>query len=252
MNLPEIASRETWLAARTALLAQEKELTRRRDKLNADRRRLPMVAVEKDYVFTGPDGDVTLADLFGEHRQLIIQHVMYDPSWEEACPGCTGSLDELNGGVLAHLAHRNTAFAAVSRAPYPTLAAYRARHGWDYLPWYSSYGTSFNYDFHVSLDESVAPVSYNYKTAEELQAAGMTWVTGEQPGMSCFLRTPDGIFHTYSTFARGTDQLGGVYSFLDLTALGRQEEWEEPKGRASFASLPFFTDEAKLEQSCDC
>jgi predicted dithiol-disulfide oxidoreductase (DUF899 family) len=253
MSLPEIVSRESWLTARTALLAEEKELTRRRDKLNADRRRLPMVKVDKDYVFTGPDGDTPLADLFGVHSQLIIQHVMYDPAWEDACPSCTGSLDEMNGHLLDHLAHRDTAFAAVSRAPYPKLAAYREKHGWDFLPWYSSFGSSFNYDYNVSLDASVAPIMYNYRNADELQAAGLTWFLGEpseQPGVSCFLRTPDGIFHTYSTYARGTDQLGGAYSLLDLTALGRQEEWEEPKGRsAKQFEGPNFTTEPK---SCDC
>lgn len=268
MSLPEIVSREEWLVARKALLAKEKEETRRRDALNADRRRLPMVRVDKDYVFTGPDGEVTLADLFGDHRQLVVQHVMYKPEWEDACPGCTGALDELNGPFLAHLAHRNTAFAAVSIAPYPKLAAYRDKRGWDYLPWYSSAGSSFNYDFHVTIDPAVAPVYFNFRDADELRAAGMTWVTeepSEQPGFSCFLRTPEGIFHTYSTYARGTDHLGGAYGFLDLTALGRQEEWEEPKGRSAavFANTPFFTDDntasvgagaegSAKKADCDC
>ena len=254
MSLPEIVSREEWLTARTALLTEEKELTRRRDRLNADRRRLPMVKVETDYVFTGPDGEARLADLFGGRRQLIVQHVMYDPAWQDACPSCTGSLDEMNGHFLAHLAHRDTAFAAVSRAPYPKLAAYRDRHGWDFLPWYSSFGSSFNYDYHVTLDASVAPVVYNYRDVDGLRVTGMDDLTEgshEMPGLSCFLRTPDGIFHTYSTYARGTDHLGGAYGFLDLTALGRQEEWEEPKGRASLvrANTPNFTAEPT---SCDC
>lgn len=258
MSLPEIVSREEWLAARKALLAEEKELTRRHDALNADRRRLPMVRVEKDYVFAGPDGNVRLAELFGGKSQLIVQHVMYDPAWEDACPGCTGALDEMNGHVLAHLAHRDTAFAAVSRAPYPKLAAYQDKQGWTYLPWYSSFGSSFNYDFHVSLDPAVAPVYFNYRDADELRAAGMAGLTeepSEQPGVSCFLRTPDGIFHTYSTHQRGTEHLGGAYSFLDLTPLGRQEEWEEPKGRAAavFANVPFFTDDVTAKKNdCDC
>lgn len=258
MSLPEIVSREEWLAARKALLVEEKELTRRRDALNADRRRLPMVRIEKDYVFTGPDGEVRLADLFGDKNQLIVQHVMYDPAWEDACPGCTGGLDEMNASLLAHLAHRHTAYAAVSRAPYSKLAAYRDKHGWDFLPWYSSFGTSFNYDFHVSLDPSVAPVYYNYRDADELRTAGLDGLTqkpSEQPGYSCFLRTPDGIFHTYSAYARGTDHLGGAYAFLDLTALGRQEEWEEPKGRSAavFANAPFFTDDMTAKKTdCDC
>jgi predicted dithiol-disulfide oxidoreductase (DUF899 family) len=258
MSLPQIVSREEWLVARKALLEKEKEETRRRDAVSADRRRLPMVRVEKDYVFTGPDGEARLADLFGGHHQLVVQHVMFDPAWQDACPGCTAGLDELNAHFLAHLAHRNTAFAAISRAPYPKLAAYQDKRGWDLLPWYSSSGSSFNYDYHVSLDASVAPVVFNYRESDELRAAGMAEVTegaSEISGMSCFLRTPDGIFHTYSAFARGTDHLVGAYGFLDLTALGRQEEWEEPKGRSAavFANAPFFTDENTMKKSdCDC
>jgi len=256
MSLPEIVSREEWLTARKALLVREKEITRRRDALNADRRRLPMVRVEADYVFTGPDGEVRLADLFGPHAQLVVQHVMFDPAWEEACPGCTAGLDELNARFLDHLAHRNTAFAAISRAPYPKLAAYRDKRDWDFLPWYSSFGSSFNYDYQVSLDPAVTPVVFNYRNEDELRAAGMAEVAeraSEISGMSCFLRTPDGIFHTYSAYARGTDHLGGAYGFLDLTALGRQEEWEEPRGRSAavFANTPFFTEENSAK-TCDC
>ncbi|MEV0272252.1 DUF899 domain-containing protein [Hamadaea sp. NPDC050747] len=256
MSLPEIVSRDQWLTARKTLLIREKELTRQRDALNADRRRLPMVRVETDYVFTGPDGEVRLADLFGPHTQLIVQHVMFDPAWEDACPGCTGALDEINAPFLDHLAHRNTAFAAISRAPFPKLAAYREKRGWDFLPWYSSAGSSFNYDYHASLDPAVTPVMFNYRDADELRAAGMAEFAEEASeisGMSCFLRTPDGIFHTYSAYARGTDHLGGAYGFLDLTALGRQEQWEEPKGRSAavFANAPFFTEENSAK-TCDC
>ncbi|NUR72807.1 MAG: DUF899 domain-containing protein [Hamadaea sp.] len=262
MSLPDIVSREEWLTARKAFLVQEKEVTRRRDALNADRRRLPMVRVDTDYVFTGPDGEVRLDDLFGGHSQLVVQHVMFKPEWEDACPGCTGALDELSAPFLAHLAHRNTAFAAVSRAPYPKLAAYRDKRGWDFLPWYSSSASTFNYDYHVTLDPAVAPVVFNYRDADELRAAGMADMADEPSeisGMSCFLRTPDGIFHTYSTYARGTDHLGGAYGFLDLTALGRQEEWEEPKGRSAavFGNSPFFTaentaTEENTAKACDC
>ncbi|MFL6072967.1 MAG: DUF899 domain-containing protein [Mycobacteriales bacterium] len=234
MSLPEIVSADEWLAARVALLAREKELTRQRDALNADRRRLPMVRIDKDYAFEGERGPARLADLFDGARQLIVQHVMFDPAWDEACSACTASLDEVAPGLLDHLRSRQTAFAAVSRAPYPKLAGYRQRKGWTF-PWYSSHGSDFNYDFHVSLDESVAPVNYNYRGRDELVAAGMDWLTGspqEMPGLSCFLRDGDAVFHTYSTFGRGTEQVGGAYGFLDMTALGRQEEWEEPKGRA--------------------
>jgi predicted dithiol-disulfide oxidoreductase (DUF899 family) len=246
MSLPAVTSREQWLAARQELLAREKELTRLTDALNTSRRKLPMVRIDKDYVFTGPDGAASLRDLFGPSRQLVVQHVMYDPAWDDACPSCTGSLDELSDGLLAHLRTRDTAFAAVARAPFAKIAAYKARHGWDFA-WYSSYGSDFNYDFHVSMDASVAPVQYNYRTEAELKDAGMAWILdepSEQPGVSCFLRDGDAVFHTYSTFGRGAEHLRGTYALLDITALGRQEEWEEPKGRAAEAlqAIPVFAE----------
>jgi predicted dithiol-disulfide oxidoreductase (DUF899 family) len=235
MSLPQVVSREEWLAARQELLAQEKELTRRRDALNADRRRLPMVRIGKDYVFEGPGGPATLPDLFGDSRQLIIYHLMYDPAWEKACPGCTAGMDEWSPVLTEHLKVRDTAFAAVSRAPYAKIAAYRTARTWTF-PWYSSSGSDFNYDFHVTLDAAVTPVVYNYRTQAQLAERDPDWATGgssEMPGFSCFLRDGDAVFHTYSTYARGTEQAGGgAYALLDLTALGRQEEWEEPKGRA--------------------
>jgi len=230
MSLPEITTREKWLAARVELLAREKEHTRRYDALNADRRRLPMVEITKSYTFTGPDGGLTLADLFAGRSQLIIQHVMFAPDWDAACPGCTAALDELAPGMLRHLESRDTAFAAVSRAPYPKLAAYQRDHGWDF-GWYSSYGSDFNYDFDATLDESVKPGgTYNYKPQAGL---GEDATEGEVPGSSCFLRDGERIFHTYSCWARGGDTLGSAYSLLDLTALGRSEDWEEPKGRVA-------------------
>src|SRR3954447_21295281 len=176
MSLPEIVSAQEWAAARVALLAREKELTRQRDALNADRRRLPMVRIDKDYAFEGEPGQVRLVDLFDEARQLIIQHVMFAPEWEGACSSCTASLDELAPGLVTHLRSRDTAFAAVSRAPYPKLVRYREGRGWTF-PWYSAHGSDFNYDFHVSLDESVAPVRYNYRDRDELVATGMDWLT---------------------------------------------------------------------------
>lgn len=246
MSLPEVATPQEWLAARTRLLEREKELTRARDALNADRRRLPMVRVEHDYAFTGPDGPVGLRDLFQGQRQLVVQHFMFDPAWDEGCASCTAAVDEVSDGLLTHLAARQTAFAVVSRAPYPKLARYRQARGWR-VPWYSSDGSSFNYDFHVNLDAAVAPVLFNYRDADQLRVAGLGWVTeqpGEQPGYSCFLREGEDVFHTYSTFARGCEQLGGSYAFLDMTALGRQEEWEEPRGRAADAraAVPDFAD----------
>ena len=162
MSLPEIVTREEWLAARTDLLVREKDHTRQRDALNADRRRLPMVEISKTYTFEGPDGTVALADLFDGRAQLIIQHVMFDPAWDAACPGCTAGLDELAPGMMQHLASRDTSFAGISRAPYDKLAAYQAAHGWDF-GWYSSYGTDFNYDFDATLDAAVKPAVYNYR-----------------------------------------------------------------------------------------
>jgi predicted dithiol-disulfide oxidoreductase (DUF899 family) len=239
MSLPNVVSRDEWLAARKELLAKEKELTRRRDALNVERRMLPMVAIEKEYVFEGPDGAATLLDLFEGRRQLIVAHFMFDPSWDDGCPSCTAGADEMSPGLLGHLHARDTTLAYVSRAPLAKLEDYKARRGWTF-PWYSSYGSDFNYDFHVTLDESVAPMEYNYRTPEEHRHAGTAYyVEGDQPmempGSSYFLRDGERIFHTYSTFGRGAEQTGGSYYFLDLTALGRQEDWEEPKGRAADA-----------------
>jgi predicted dithiol-disulfide oxidoreductase (DUF899 family) len=240
MTLPNIVSQEGWLAARKELLAGEKEAVRAKDALNARRRMLPMVRVEKDYRFEGPQGPVGLRDLFDGERQLVVQHFMFDPSWEDGCSSCTAAVDELSDGLLRHLRARSTVYAVIARAPLPKLDAYRAKRGWT-IPFYSSYGSDFNYDFHVSLDDSVAPVMFNYRGPDELRAAGQGWVLDEpmeQPGMSCFLREGDEVFHTYSTFARGTEQAGDSYGILDMTALGRQEEWEEPKGRADTSRGP--------------
>jgi predicted dithiol-disulfide oxidoreductase (DUF899 family) len=239
MTLPEIVSREEWRAARLALLEREKELTRARDALSADRRRLPMVEVAKDYVFTGPDGEVGLLDLFEGRLQLLVGHFMFAPEWEDGCPSCSAGADEVNEGLREHLAVRDTRLAYVSRAPIDKIERYRAKKGWTF-PWYSSYGSDFNYDFHVTLDPAVAPVEYNFRDAAGHAAAGTGYyVEGdfpiEGPGLSCFLRDGDRVFHTYSQYARGAEWTGGSYAFLDLTALGRQEEWEEPKGRSAAA-----------------
>jgi len=240
MSLPDVVSRDQWLEARRELLDREKEATRARDALNADRRRLPMVAVDQEYVFEGPDGPVTLADLFGGKRQLIVQHVMYGPDWEKPCPGCSASLDELSQGVLDHLGTRDTTFALTARAPYGKIAATAKERGWSSFPWYSSFGSEFNYDYGVTLDTERGLVDYNYRPIPEALGDEQT---AELPGFSCFLREGDEIFHTYSTYGRGTDILVGTYSLLDLTALGRQEDWEEPKGRVETArgGDPTFT-----------
>ena len=199
MAFPEVVSPEGWLEARLALLAEEKEETRRRDALNAKRRRLPMVRIDKEYVFDGPQGPATLADLFGDSRQLIIQHIMFGPDWEAACPTCTNAVDELSDGLLAHLRDRDTAFALVSRAPLDKLEAYRVSRGWT-VPWYSSYGSDFNYDFQVTLDASVPQLYYNYRPEPGLLRGEQST---EMPGHSCFLRDGNEIFHTYSTYRAG-------------------------------------------------
>jgi len=246
MALPEIATREEWRAARTDLLTKEKELTRVRDALNADRRRLPMVAIDKPYAFEGPEGAASLLDLFASRRQLIVVHFMFDPSWDDGCPSCTAGADEVSPGLLEHLHARDTTLAFVSRAPLTKLDDYKARKGWTF-PWYSSFGSDFNYDFHVTLDESRAPIEYNYRTLAEHQETGTAYYfEGEQPieepGTSYFLRDGDRVFHTNSVYARGAEMTGGSYAWLDLTALGRQEDWEEPKGRADapHAAQPDF------------
>lgn len=238
MSLPKIASRAEWLKARTALLEKEKAFTRQRDELNAERRNLPMVPVEKDYVFDGPTGPVHLVDTFEGRPQLIIYHFMFDPSWENGCPSCTAGIDEVSPGFLEHLHTRDTTFALVSRAPLAKLERWKAKRGWD-LPWYSSYGTDFNYDFEVTIDESVGVDRYNFRTKKEYEANGEQFFDSEQPfempGRSCFLHVDGTVFHTYSQYARGLESTGGSYYFLDLTALGRQEDWEEPKGRSESA-----------------
>jgi predicted dithiol-disulfide oxidoreductase (DUF899 family) len=231
MSLPQIATRDEWLAARTALLAKEKELTRARDALNAERRRLPMVEVTKDYRFEGPDGEVGLLDLFEGRRQLIVKHFMFDPEWEDGCPSCSAGTDEMTDGLFEHLHRRDTTLVQVSLAPLAKLEAWKATKGWT-IPWYSSHGSDFNYDFGVTLDAEHRV--YNFRPID---------LEGEMPGQSAFLRDGDRVFHTYSWYARGAEMTGGSYYWLDMTALGRQEDWEEPKGRADAArgAVPDFT-----------
>ena len=249
MPPPKVASRDEWLEARKELLAKEKEMTRARDELNVQRRELPMVEITKKYEFEGPAGKVGLVDLFEDRLQLIVGHFMFDPDWDDGCPSCSAGADEVSKGLIEHLQARDTTLAYVSRAPLAKLEDYKARKGWTF-PWYSSFGSDFNYDFQVTVDESVAPAIYNYRTKEEHVAAGTGYYFDaeqpiEQPGTSCFLREGERVFHTYSTFGRGAEMLGGSYYWLDLTALGRQEEWEEPKGRAESvraASPDFATD----------
>jgi predicted dithiol-disulfide oxidoreductase (DUF899 family) len=239
-DLPDVVSREEWLAARRELLEKEKRFTRERDALNADRRRLPMVEIEKDYVFHGPDGsELRLADLFEGRSQLVVYHFMWLYDKDTGCASCSGFADQI--GHLSHLNARDTTFACISNAAIGRIDAFKARMGWAF-PWYSSLGSDFNYDFHVTFDESRAPVEYNYRSRDELVALGVPLDEWEQPfdlhGLSVFLRDGDRVFHTYSTYARGTDALGFISNFLDVTPLGRQEEWEEPAGRATAFGAP--------------
>jgi predicted dithiol-disulfide oxidoreductase (DUF899 family) len=222
---PPIVSHDQWLAERKKLLAHEKELTRQYDRVNAERRRLPMVRIEKDYVFDGPNGKRGLKDLFEDRRQLVIYHFMFDPSWENGCPGCTGYANAL--GDLSMLHKCDTTFAMVGRAPLAKLEAYKAKKGWS-IPWYSSFGSEFNYDFHVTNDEKVAPVEYNYRNKAELEANKVpNAISGEEHGLSVFFRIGDDVFHTYSAYARGTEGRTGSRALLDMTPYGRQQDFED-------------------------
>jgi predicted dithiol-disulfide oxidoreductase (DUF899 family) len=218
MQQPMIVSRSKWTAARKRLLAKEKEFSRQRDALSAERRKLPMVAIEKEYVFEGPNGRRTLADLFEGRRQLLIYHFMFDPAWNEGCSACSLVADNF-AGALVHLGARDTSFAVISRAPIAKIERFRKRMGWAF-PWLSSYGTDFNYDFQVTLDKDHS--EYNYAPVSA-QPAGYPH-KGEREGLSVFLRDGDRLFHTYSTYQRGLDLFLNTYNFLDLTPLGRQEE----------------------------
>jgi predicted dithiol-disulfide oxidoreductase (DUF899 family) len=246
MSLPRIATHDEWEAQMKALLVKEKDLTRRRDALSVERRNLPMVEIEKDYVFDGPKGEVRLLDMFEGRTQLIIYHFMFDPEWEDGCSSCTAGTNEISIGFLEHLRVRDTNYAMVSRAPLEKLERWKAKQGWQHIAWYSSYGTDFNYDFRVTIDPGRGQDVYNFRTLAEFAQRGEPFETdapSEAPGRSCFLRVDDRVFHTYSQYARGLESTGGSYYFLDLTALGRQEEWEEPKGRSESAraAVPDFS-----------
>lgn len=203
MTLPRIVSRDEWRAAREALLVKEEVVTRARDALNAERRGLPMVEIDEEYVFEGGDGKATLLDLFQGRRQLVVHHFMFAPEWDAGCVGCSEFLD--NVGHLAHLWARDTSFAVVSRAPYTRILPFKARMGWT-VPWYSSYGNGFNRDFLVTSSSAGEVV--------------------ERSGVSCLLRERDQVFHTYSAYGRGLDGLGSATSFLDLMP------WGTPGGHA--------------------
>ena len=223
---PKLVSRDEWLGARKALLAKEKELTRYRDAVNAERRRLPMVKLEKEYVFDAPEGQRTLAKLFEGRRQLLVQHFMFGPGWEQGCPSCSFMADHTDG-MNVHLAHRDVTLVAVSRAPLAEIEKFKKRMGWQFK-WVSSFGSDFNHDFHVSFtpeEQAKGQVYYNY---------GMQPFESEElPGISVFYKDDAGnVFHTYSTYRRGVEVMMGTYNLLDLAPKGRQEDWEEPPGRS--------------------
>jgi predicted dithiol-disulfide oxidoreductase (DUF899 family) len=215
MTMHPVVSHEAWLAASREFLAREKEFTRLRDELSRQRRELPWERVEKDYSFDTAEGPAGLADLFGGHGQLLVYHLMFGPDWTEACKSCSFWADNFNG-IDVHLAHRDTALVAVSRAPLATLEAYRKRMGWTFR-WVSSGGSDFNFDYGVSSRPGESEMPYNFGT--------MNVGPGEMPGFSAFRRSEDGaIYRTYSTYARGVDMLNGAYHLLDLTSKGRDED----------------------------
>ena len=218
MQQPTIVSPSEWTAARKQLLAKEKEFNRQRDALSAERRKLPMVAIEKEYAFQGPQGRRTLADLFEGKRQLLVYHFMFEPDHDEGCPACSLVADNFASGLM-HLAARDTAFVVVSRAPLDKIERFKKRMGWTF-PWVSSFGSDFNYDLGVTLDKKHAEYNYAHVTA---QPEGRPY-EGEREGLSVFLRDGDRLFHTYSTYQRGLDLFLNTYNFLDVTPMGRQEE----------------------------
>jgi predicted dithiol-disulfide oxidoreductase (DUF899 family) len=217
IELPKLVSRDEWLAARKELLKQEKELTRQRDALTAKRRELPWVRMEKEYVFDTPKGKQTLADLFDGRSQLVVNHFMLGPGWKEGCVGCSFGADHIEG-ALVHLEHHDVTVVVVSRAPLHEIEAYKKRMGWRFN-WVSSYDSDFNYDYHVSFtkeDMTKGRVYYNFEMTEAL--------IEELPGLSVFYKDAAGdIFHTYSSYARGAEELLGTYMVLDLTPKGRNE-----------------------------
>ena len=213
----QVVSHEEWLKARLELLAAEKEFTRQRDALTRRRMAMPWERVDEPYQFEAPNGALSLADLFDGRSQLIVYHFMLGPDWEEGCKSCSFWADNFDG-IPTHLNHRDVTFTAVSRAPLPKIEAYKKRMGWSF-PWVSSYGSDFNYDFHVSFTEeqlAAGKVDYNYGLVEGYE---------ELPGLSVFYKNERGeVFHTYSCYARGIDMVNGAYQFLDLVPKGRDED----------------------------
>jgi predicted dithiol-disulfide oxidoreductase (DUF899 family) len=222
MQWHKIVSHDEWLVARKAHLAREKELTRLRDQLSAERRQLPWVRVDKNYIFDGPDGRQTLADLFDGRSQLIVYHFMFGPDWTEGCPSCSFLADHIDGANL-HLAHHDVSVVVISRTPWARIEAFQKRMGWRFK-WVSSFASEFNFDYHVSFTKgqiAKGEFDYNYGTIK----GDARDAAEELPGVSVFYRSDAGdIVHTYSSYARGGDLLLGAYNYLDLTPKGRNED----------------------------
>jgi len=217
MTTHKVVNHDAWIAARQRFLLKEKEFTRLRDELSRERRELPWERVDKEYVFESTDGRETLADLFGEHSQLIVYHFMYGPDWEIGCRSCSFWADNFNN-IVPHLAARDASLVAVSLAPLPKLQAQARRFGWTFK-WVSSHGSDFNFDYHVSFSPEAlerGDAVYNYTP----QKLGST----EMPGISAFFRDGKQIYHSYSTYARGLDMLNAAYHYLDIAPKGRDEE----------------------------
>jgi len=219
MEPHKIVSHEEWIVARKAYLAEEKAFTRARDELSRKRRELPWEKIDKRYVFAGPNGQVTLADLFAGRSQLIIYHFMLGPGWDAGCPSCSYLADHFDGAAI-HLAQRDVSFVVVSRAPFAEIEKFKARMGWKFR-WVSSFGSDFNYDFQVSLapqEKAAGRVLYNYEWIEKFPSE-------ERPGVSVFYKNEAGeVFHTYSSYGRGLDMFIGAYHFLDIVPKGRDEQ----------------------------
>jgi predicted dithiol-disulfide oxidoreductase (DUF899 family) len=247
---PKVVSHSEWLAARKQFLKKEKEFTRLRDELSRERRELPRERVEKQYVFDGPKGKVSLADLFGSRTQLIVYHFMFGPDWEEGCPSCSFGMDHTDG-ALPHLANRDVAFAAVSRAPIAKIETFKKRMGW-HFNWVSSYNNDFNYDFGVSFtkEELARDDIYNFGTSGH--------PSEEAPGFSVFEKTEAEILRTYSTFGRGVEVGIHTYALLDLVPKGRDEDglyfpmaWVRhhdryEDGRLADATKPYWPSEEEV------
>jgi len=267
MNTPEpttpqrktaLVSREEWIAARKELLKKEKETTRLLDQLSAERRSLPWVKVEKNYVFASPEGAVTLADLFAGRSQLVVQHFMFGPDWQEGCPSCSFMADHTDG-ARPHLAARDVTVVAISRAPLEKLLAFKNRMGWQF-PWVSSHSNDFNTDFHVSFSaEELAQGQVNYNYTRQ------PFPSPEAPGISVFYKDTAGdVYHTYSAYGRGVEQVMGTYRILDLVPKGREEDrlefpmawvrYHDCYGTNEFADAdqPYWPETTSSSPTCGC